>query len=121
MKTITIRVDDDLFEEIEKKRCGNSKSDFYRDVLSEYAKSTDEDNMNTSEYNKTNKGSDVNTNEYTILLEKDNTYLKEKVDELVKLLNQEQSLHLQTQQQLPGKVEEKTKRKRWWQFRSKQM
>ncbi len=66
--------------------------------------------MNTIAYN-------MNTGEYTLLLEKDNAYLKEKVDELVKLLNQEQSLHLQTQQQLPGKVEEETKRKRWWQFR----
>ena len=121
MKTITIRVDDALFEEIEKKRGDKSKSDFYREVLSEYAKSTDEYNMNTGEYNKTDEKGDVNTSEYTLLLEKDNTYLKEKVDELVRLLNQEQSLHLQTQQQLPGKVEEKTKRKRWWQFRSKQM
>ena len=117
MKTITIRVDDDLFTEIEKKRGDKQKSDFYRKVLSEYIKSTGEYNMNTGEYNKTNKEGDLNTNEYTLLLEKDNTYLKEKVDELVMLLNQEQSLHLRTQQQLQGKVEEKPKRRRWWQFR----
>jgi len=117
MKTITIRVDDDLFAEIEKKRGDKQKSDFYREVLSEYTKNTGEYNMNTGEYNKTNKEGELNTSEYTLLLEKDNAYLKEKVDELVRLLNQEQSLHLQTQQQLPGKVEEKTKRRRWWQFR----
>ena len=102
MKTITIRVDDELYEEIEKARGDKSKSDFYRDALKEYiSKEKDET---------------TNTNEYTLLLEKDNEYLKKKVDELLTLLNQEQTLHLQTQGRLPGKVEEAAEGKSWWQF-----
>ena len=100
MKTITIRVDDSYYDAIENKRGDRSKSDFYREVLRDYL-------------NK--KGDDTSKSEYTIMLETDNEYLRKKVDELLKLLNQEQTLHLQTQGRLPGKVEE-SRGKRWWEF-----
>jgi 5-bromo-4-chloroindolyl phosphate hydrolysis protein len=55
-------------------------------------------------------------------LENEIEYLKKKLDEagqekqdLMKLLNQEQSLHLQTQRQLMPTAEEINK-KAWWQF-----
>ena len=95
MKTITIRVEDEFFEKIEEKRGNKQKSVFYRELIEEYL----------------NKGEDnLNKHEYVTRLEKEVEYLRGKMDELTKLLHQEQSLHLQTQQMLPEV------KKRWWQF-----
>lgn len=96
MKTITIRVEDELFEEIEEKRGNKQKSVFYREII--------EDHLNKNEDN-------LNKTEYVTRLGDEVKYLRGKVDELTKLLHQEQSLHLQTQRMLPG-----VKGKRWWQF-----
>jgi len=49
MKTITIRVDEELFQQIEEKRGDRSKSDFYRSVLVEYISNKPEEEMNKSE------------------------------------------------------------------------
>ena len=49
MKTITIRVDDEIFQQIEEKRGDRSKSDFYRSVLVEYISNKPEEEMNKSE------------------------------------------------------------------------
>ena len=87
MKTISIRIDNELFDEIEEKRGDLPKSEFYRSVISEYILNTKNDHLHSDEY--------------TQKLTKDNEFLKNKVDDLLKLLNQEQSLHLQTQRQLP--------------------
>ena len=46
MKTISIRVDNELFEEIEKKRRDLPKSEFYRSVISEDNLNTNEDDIN---------------------------------------------------------------------------
>ena len=50
MKTITIRVDEELFQQIEAKRENSSKSDFYRDILVEYLSNKPEDDPNKDEY-----------------------------------------------------------------------
>ncbi len=57
MKTITIRVDEEIFQQIEARRGEASKSDFYRNILIEYisdkpeeALSKPEDNLESSEY-----------------------------------------------------------------------
>ena len=49
MKTISIRVDNELFDEIEEKRGDLPKSEFYRSVINEDNLNTIEDNLNTNE------------------------------------------------------------------------
>ncbi len=50
MKTVTIRVDEDLFQQIEARRGDKSKSDFYRDILVEYLSNKPEENLNKHEH-----------------------------------------------------------------------
>ncbi len=51
MKTITIRLEDGIFNKIEERRGRKSKSDFYREIL-EYCLNIPEDNVNSHEYNR---------------------------------------------------------------------
>lgn len=48
MKTITIRVEDDVFNKIEEHRGSKSKSEFYRELIEDYLNNP-EDNMNKTE------------------------------------------------------------------------
>jgi len=48
--TITIRADDDLFEQIENKREDQSKADFYRRILVNYLNSSMSSNNDLTEY-----------------------------------------------------------------------
>ena len=50
MKTITIRVDEDTFQQIEAKRGETSKSEFYRNILVEYLSNKPAENLNKTEY-----------------------------------------------------------------------
>lgn len=67
MKTITIRVSNEVFEEIEKKRGDKNKSDFYRKILTEYLMKTNEYGMNKTEYKRIQLNTIVNTAEYKAL------------------------------------------------------
>ena len=49
MHTITIRIEDDVFNKIEDKRGNQSKSEFYRKII-EYYLNPDEDEININEY-----------------------------------------------------------------------
>ncbi len=120
---ITIRVDDELAEEIEKKRGDKSKADFYREILEHYLRSS-EDGMDAHEKDKSKSESedgtaspekDAGKHEYILRLEDEVKYLRTKVDDLIRTLNQEQVLHLQTQKLLPA-PETPAKLKPWWQF-----
>lgn len=50
MKTITIRVDEEIFQQIEDKRGDASKSEFYRSMLVEYLSDKPAGDLNKSEY-----------------------------------------------------------------------
>ncbi|MCX9012200.1 MAG: hypothetical protein OIN66_13895 [Candidatus Methanoperedens sp.] len=50
MKTITIRVDEEIFQQIEAKRGETSKSEFYRNILVEYLSDKPAEDLNKTEY-----------------------------------------------------------------------
>ena len=84
VKTITIRVDEELFKEIEAKKGDKNKSDFLREIISEYLK-------NTAEDKRIQENTIVNTGEYERIRDE----LKHK-EEIIQL-KEERILDLQTQ------------------------
>jgi len=122
---ITIRVNEELAAEIEKKRGDKSKADFYREILEHYLRSF-EDGENVPEKDEDRSESEdaagepennVSKSEYVLRLEDEVKYLRAKVDDLLRTLNQAQVLHLQTQRLLQApEPETSAKSKPWWQF-----
>lgn len=113
MPHISIRLDQELYDKIESIRGDEDRTTYIKKSLVAHleAQNTDSDTQSIKESN-----TDVTH------LESEIKYLKKKLDEagqekqdLIKLLNQEQSLHLQTQRQLMPTQEEITK-KAWWMF-----
>lgn len=116
MGSITIRIPDELEEKIEAQRGEKSKSDFYRDILSEHVNKpggillTTDDKVPTPE---------IGNTELVQSLEQQISSLKDQIADLradkgklMTLLNQEQALHMQTQRLLPPAPEQK----KWWKF-----
>ncbi|OGY42581.1 MAG: hypothetical protein A2Y82_01705 [Candidatus Buchananbacteria bacterium RBG_13_36_9] len=106
---ISIRIDQELYDKIEGIRGDEDRTAYIKKVLVAHIEA-----QNTA------SGTQGNTD--VTHLESEIEYLKKKLDEagqerqdLMKLLNQEQSLHLQTQRQLMPTPEEITK-KAWWKF-----
>ena len=102
MRTFSIRLEDEDFQVLEINRGDVSRSDYVREVL--IARLHD---------SQANRQKPPKTETVT-KLETEIRYLREKVDILLKLLHQEQIMHLQTQRQLPAPVE--IQKKKWWQF-----
>jgi metal-responsive CopG/Arc/MetJ family transcriptional regulator len=69
MKTITIRIDEEIFQQIEAKRGEASKSDFYRNILIEYISDKPENAQNKPE-------DDLESSEYVLNIRKENETLK---------------------------------------------
>ncbi len=95
---VSIKMDSALFEELEKRRGDKGRGPFIEEILMEYF----------------SKGEKYDIQEYPEMIEnlkEENAFLRERIDRLETMLNQEQSLHLKTQKMLPG-----AKGKRWWQF-----
>lgn len=63
MKTITIRLEDDVFNNIEQRRGKKSKSDFYREII-ERSMNINEDDLNNPEYEKLQNEYEKNQVEY---------------------------------------------------------
>ena len=93
MKTFSIRLDDEIFNKFELARGEKSRNNYIQEIIIKY--------LNEPEVNQ--------------LLKDEVEFLRSENIDLRKLLNQEQSLHLQTQRQLMPTPEEITK-KAWWQF-----
>ena len=83
-----------------------ARTDFIREVILGYfvTKASPEHNQDSPEQVK-----------HIESLQSEISFLREQIKDLDKLLNQEQSLHLQTQRQIMPSSEEITK-KSWWQF-----
>lgn len=130
MKTITIRIEDAVLTKIDEQRGSATRSDYIRNLLSsslEYRENasntkgntnvikehTDVIGENTNVLDKNTKNDA--TDKLIETLQGETNYLRSKLDDMIKLINQEQSLHLQTQRQL--KTPEKgIEVKSWWQF-----
>ena len=120
MPHISLRIDQELYDKIESIRGDEERTAYIKKVLVAHLEA-----QNTASGTQGDtSGAQGNTwsNTDVTHLESEIEYLKKKLDEagqekqdLLKLLNQEQSLHLQTQRQLMPTPEEITK-KAWWQF-----
>ncbi len=93
MHTLSIRIDDKTYDEIEKRRGDVSKSDYYRNIIDYYLKQFD-------------KGDDKLITKY----EKEIEYLRSENTKLLELLNQSQILQLQAQKRIEEPV------RKWWKF-----
>ncbi len=91
-KQLNVKIPSDLWDEIEK--IDLPKQNIVTDALRLYL---DRDKQTE--------------NSFEVDLRSERDYLRSKLDETLKLLNQAQVLQLQTQKQLPEKTE-----KEWWQF-----
>lgn len=69
MKTITIRIDDEIFQQIEARRGEASKSDFYRNILIEYISGKPENTPDKPE-------DDLESSEYVLNIRKENETLR---------------------------------------------
>lgn len=117
---ISIRIDQELYDKIENIRGDEDRTAYIKRILVLHFEA-----QNTAfgtQGNTSGTQSNTVSNTDIIHLESQIEYLRKKLDEagqekqdLMKLLNQEQSLHLQTQRQLIPTPEE-INRKAWWQF-----
>ena len=113
MPHISIRLDQKLYDEIDTNRGDEDRTTYIKKILVAHIEAQ---NTASGTQDITESNTDV------AHMESEIEYLKKKLDEagqekqdLMKLLNQEQSLHLQTQRQLMSTSEEITE-KAWWQF-----
>ena len=93
MKTFSIRLEEEIFDKFELARGEKSRNNYIQEIIIKY--------LNEPEVNQ--------------LLKDEVEFLRGENIDLRRLLNQEQSLHLQTQRQLMPTSDEITK-KAWWQF-----
>lgn len=120
MSTITIRVDDELFKEIEKKRGDKNKSDFYRKILTEYLLRTNEDFVNTAEDKRIQVNTILNTTEYkelqTELRHKEELIKskEERINDLQVQLGWLQMEHSKLSDRIPALPAPKKRRLRFW-------
>ena len=103
MKTITIRVEDDVFNKIEEHRGTKSKSEFYRKLIEDYLNKPEddmnetadslnkrEDSLNMPEDELNNTEVDLNKSEYVMNILKENESIKAELahkQELLKIAN----------------------------------
>ena len=120
MPQITLRIEQELYDSIEEMKGEKDRSAFLRDVIIAYCASqkkadVSQEKANVSQLHYENEYLKKKLDEITALHEKSVALHSQEKQELMKLISQEQSLHLQTQKQLMPAPEEITK-KAWWQF-----
>src|SRR5450756_826837 len=127
MPQITLRIEQELYDSIEEMKGEKDRSAFLRDVIIAYfasqkkadvtqEKAVDsQENANVSQLHYENEYLKKKLDEITALHEKTIALHSQEKQDLMKLISQEQSLHLQTQRQLMPTPEEITK-KAWWHF-----
>ncbi len=109
MPHVSIRLDQELYDKIESIRGYKDRSAYIKEIL-------------VTHLNAESNTSGTQSNTEVAHLENEVEYLKKMLDlssqeknNLMKLLHQEQALHLQTQKQIMPSPEEIAK-KSWWQF-----
>ncbi len=127
MPQITLRIEQELYDSIEEKKGDKDRSAFLREVIIAYFASQKNADVPQEKAIESQESAEVSQ------LHHENEYLKKKLDDitalhekaialhsqekqdLMKLISQEQSLHLQTQRQLLP-TQEEAKKKAWWHF-----
>jgi cell shape-determining protein MreC len=95
-------------------RCADNRSEYIRSLLVFALDHKENTGTSASEHKENTTDYRENTDLIEVL-KQDIEHLRNQNVDLTKLLNQEQSLHLQTQRQLmPG--QEEIVKKNWWQF-----
>jgi predicted DNA-binding protein len=122
MKTFSIRLDDEIFNKFELARGEKSRNNYIQEIIIKYLNEPEvnhgEQKVNQNEQKDEpgmNQNEQKDEPEVNQLLKDEVEFLRGENIDLRKLLNQEQSLHLQTQRQLMPTQEEITK-KAWWKF-----
>ncbi len=117
MKTITIRVDEELFQQIEEKRGERSKSDFYRSVLVEYISNKPEEDTNKSEsILNILKENEKENEKMKTELSHNNDLMRLKDERIRDLQNQLGFLQLEYQKLSTQVFKPLTAPKKWWVF-----
>lgn len=98
---VSIKLDSALFEELEQKRGDKGKGPFIEEILREYFSQGEKYDSNTQKYP-----------EMINHIEDENAFLRERINRLETMLDQEQKLHLQTQRQL--QLPERTNKPSVW-------
>lgn len=131
MPQITLRIEQELYDSIEEMKGEKDRSTFLRDVIIAYFEShkkayvtqekavDSQENANVSQLHYENEYFKKKLDDITALHEKAIALHSQEKQDLMKLISQEQSLHLQTQRQLMP-MQEEINRKSWWQFWKKQ-
>ncbi len=112
MQSITIRIDDETFKEIETRRGTESKSDFYRDVIAHYLQ-TNVSNQERLEYQKR-----IDKLEADIRVKDENIRITTtRVDDLARQLGFLQLEYQKLTERLPKLIPEAPEaEKKWWRF-----
>lgn len=97
---VSIKLDNALFNELEKKRGDRGRGPFIEEILREYFSPREKYDGNTPEYQ-----------DMLRHLEAENAFLRERINKLETMLDQEQKLHLQTQRQF--QLPERSKTSIW--------
>jgi len=116
MKTITIRLEDDVFNKIDEQRGTTLKSDFYRELI-EYHLNKSESGLNTIEYKKLEIEYERLKSEYEVLkTELQHTEVIQKIQEerIKDLQNQVGFLQLEYQK-VSDRLLLPSPEKKWWQ------
>ncbi len=109
MQSITIRIDDETFKEIEMRRGTESKSDFYRDVIAHYLQ-TNVSNKERLEYLKK-----IDKLEADIRVKDENIKITNaRVEDLTRQLGFLQLEYQKLTERLPKLIPEAEKK--WWRF-----
>jgi Arc/MetJ-type ribon-helix-helix transcriptional regulator len=114
MNTLTIRLDEDILQKIDTLRGTENRSEYIRSLIVLALEHNENTGKDASEHEENATEYKENT-DLIELLKADIEHLRAQNVDLTKLLNQEQSLHLQTQRQIMPSPEEITK-KNWWRF-----
>ena len=114
MKTFSIRLDDEIFNKFELARGEKSRNNYIQEIIVKYLNepivNQDESKVNQNEP-KDEPVMNQDEPEVNQLLKDEVEFLRGENIDLRKLLNQEQSLHLQTQRQLMPTQDEANKQK----------
>lgn len=118
MHTITIRIEDKIFNEIEMMRGTRSKSEFYRRILEDYLNSV-EDDINTDKYNILNNEYNSLKSEYDALdtkLQHCKEVTQVHIDRVVDLQTQLGFMQLEFQKISDRLLLSAPTEKKWWQI-----